>query len=64
MLAGFRQQPPIDLEVLEQLLLRVSRLVAELPEIRELDLNPVVVAPGSSGCVVLEARVRVDVTGR
>jgi acetyl coenzyme A synthetase (ADP forming)-like protein len=54
---GFRGAPPADEGALVQLLLRLSLLVAELPEVAELDLNPVLALP--SGCVAVDARVRV-----
>ena len=43
LLTGYRGHPPADLDALEETLLRVSRLVEEIPEIRELDLNPIFV---------------------
>jgi hypothetical protein len=44
---------------LEETLLRVSRLIAEVPEIRELDLNPIFALPPRQGCRVVDARIRV-----
>ena len=41
------------------LLHRLSALGEDLPEVAELDLNPVLVAP--DGCVAVDARVRVTV---
>jgi acetate---CoA ligase (ADP-forming) len=43
---------------LGHMLLRVSRLVEEVPEISELDLNPVFALPPGQGCRVVDARVR------
>jgi hypothetical protein len=40
---GYRGQPPLATDALESTLLRVNRLADELPEIAELDLNPVIV---------------------
>ena len=42
LLEGFRGQPPADLDALRELLLRISRLAEEVPEVSELDLNPVI----------------------
>jgi hypothetical protein len=42
--------PSADIETIEDLLLRVSRLVEEVPEIVELDLNPVIALPSGQGC--------------
>ena len=55
--AGFRGKPASDAHALADLLLRLSRLGEDLPEVAELDLNPVVGLP--SGYVVVDARVRV-----
>ena len=43
---------------LAQVLHRVSRLVEEMPEVAELDCNPVIVTP--DGAMVVDARLRVD----
>ncbi|MFI6654935.1 GNAT family N-acetyltransferase [Streptomyces sp. NPDC050523] len=47
---------PVDLEELEQLLLRLSRMASDLPQLAEADFNPVLASPG--GTTVLDARVR------
>jgi acetyl coenzyme A synthetase (ADP forming)-like protein len=59
LLEGYRGHPPADLEAIEELLLRLSRLVEELPEIAELDINPVKAFAPGQGCLILDARVRV-----
>jgi acetyl coenzyme A synthetase (ADP forming)-like protein len=59
LLTGYRGHPPADLEALEETLLRVSRLVEEIPEISELDLNPIFALPPGQGCRIVDARVRV-----
>jgi acyl-CoA synthetase (NDP forming) len=57
LLEGWRGSPPGDVRALEEVLLRVSLLVEDVPEIAEMDLNPVkVLAPGE-GCVTVDARV-------
>ena len=43
LLKGYRNHPPADLEKLEELLIRLSQLVIDFPEIVEMDINPVVV---------------------
>ncbi len=48
LLHGYRGHPPINIEDFEEALLRLSRLVEELPEISEVDMNPVI-APGACG---------------
>jgi acyl-CoA synthetase (NDP forming) len=57
LLLGHRGSPPADLAALRDLLLRVSRLADDLPEITELDLNPVIARP--DGVFVVDARVKV-----
>ena len=60
LLTGYRGHPSADLEALEQTLLRVSRLVEEIPEISELDLNPIFALPPCQGCRIVDARVRIE----
>ena len=51
-----------DIPAIEDLLLRVSRLVEEIPEISELDLNPVFALPPGQGCLIIDARIRIGGT--
>ena len=57
MLHGHGGAPAADLAALRDVLLRVSRLTEDLPEIAELDLNPVIARP--DGAVAANARIRV-----
>jgi acetate---CoA ligase (ADP-forming) len=57
LLDGYRGSAPCDVSALEEVLLRVSALVEDIPQIAELDLNPVVVLP--KGCIILDARIRI-----
>lgn len=57
LLFGWRGAEAVDTAALEELLLRVSQLVDDVPEIASVDLEPVVVAP--HGLAILGARVRV-----
>jgi acyl-CoA synthetase (NDP forming) len=57
LLLGHRGSPPADLAALRDLLLRVSRLADDLPEVTELDLNPVIARP--DGAYVVDARIKV-----
>jgi acyl-CoA synthetase (NDP forming) len=59
LLEGYRGHPPADQAALCELLLRASRLAEEVPEVRELDLNPVFALPPGSGYLIADARVRV-----
>jgi acetyltransferase len=60
LLQGYRNRPAVDLERLIEILIRFSYLASELPEIRELDVNPLLVWP--EGVCALDARVLVDKT--
>ena len=57
---GYRGHPAADVAAIEDLLLRVSRLVEDVHEVRELDLNPVFALPPGQGCRIVDARVGVD----
>jgi acetyl coenzyme A synthetase (ADP forming)-like protein len=56
LLTGFRGSQPVDTAALEDTLLRLGRLAAELPELAEADCNPLLA--GTSGCAVVDARLR------
>jgi acyl-CoA synthetase (NDP forming) len=53
---GFRGAPPADSAALADLVQRLAKLGEDIPEIAELDLNPVMGMP--SGCIVVDARIR------
>ena len=55
MLTQFRHLPPVDRAALEAVVLRVSEMAAELPEIDELDINPILA--DEAGAIALDARV-------
>jgi acetyltransferase len=57
-LQGFRGQPAADLDALALTLVRVSQLVVDVPEVRELDINPLLVDP--YGVIALDGRVVLD----
>jgi acyl-CoA synthetase (NDP forming) len=57
LVAGYRGAAPADAAALTELLLRLGRLAADVPEIAELDLNPVLAL--ADGCVAVDARIRV-----
>jgi acetyl coenzyme A synthetase (ADP forming)-like protein len=57
LLGGFRGAPAADRQAVADVVLRVGRLVEELPEVAELDLNPVIAKP--HGCIAVDARVRI-----
>ena len=55
---GFRAKPPANLRVLEEVLVKVSNLITDFPEIKELDINPLAVTGDSA--IALDARVILD----
>ena len=57
LLLGHRGRPAADLAAVRDLLLRVSRLADDLPEVTELDLNPVIARP--DGAFAVGARIKV-----
>ncbi|HSN04255.1 MAG TPA: GNAT family N-acetyltransferase [Nitrospira sp.] len=59
LLQGYRGHPAADVAAIEEVLLRLSRLVEEVPEISELDLNPIFALPPGQGCKIVDARIRV-----
>lgn len=55
MLGEFRGMPPVAMEALEAVLLRVSEMVCELPWLREMDINPLIV--DETAAFAVDARV-------
>lgn len=55
LLGAFRNRPPIDMNALENVLLRLSEMVCELPWLAELDINPLLV--DEYGALALDARI-------
>ena len=60
LLKGYRGHAAADTDAIEEVLLRISRLAEEIPEIGELDLNPVFALPPGEGCRIVDARIRVQ----
>ncbi|MBL0715012.1 MAG: bifunctional acetate--CoA ligase family protein/GNAT family N-acetyltransferase, partial [Desulfosarcina sp.] len=58
LLKGYRRQPAVPLEHLEEILIRLSRLVIDFPEIAELDINPAIVVGGRLRAA--DARIRLE----
>lgn len=58
LLTGYRGHPPADVGAVEDLLLRLSALVEAVPELAELDFNPVMALPPGGGVRIVDARVR------
>jgi acetyltransferase len=60
LLAGYRDRPAADLAALCRVLVQVSQMVIDLPELVELDINPLLT--GETGVLALDARVSVRAT--
>jgi len=59
---GFRGAPAADRPALLEVLQRISALVEIMPELVELDLNPVIVRPPGEGAIAVDARIRLALT--
>lgn len=58
LLGAFRHMPPVNMAALESLLLRVSEMVCELPWLKEMDINPLII--DENGALAADARILVD----
>jgi len=59
LLDGFRDQLPADREALIEILVNVSKLLAEHPEIENLDINPLIVWESGEGCIAVDAKIEI-----
>ncbi|HYA02163.1 MAG TPA: acetate--CoA ligase family protein [Syntrophobacteria bacterium] len=57
LLEGVRGEPPADRERLVGVIQRISHLLYDLPEIQELDVNPLKVLSAGNGCVAVDCRI-------
>jgi acetate---CoA ligase (ADP-forming) len=58
LLTGYRGSPPADVKALKNLLYRINALVEDVPEVAELDLNPVFVRPDGEGVLAVDVRMK------
>ena len=58
LLQGYRDEPAADIDAIAQVLVSVSQLLADVPELAELDINPLLA--NHEGAVALDARLRVS----
>jgi len=58
LLQGYRGKPPADLTKLEEIVLSFSNLIADFPEIAEMDINPIALSDGKA--FALDARIILD----
>jgi len=56
-LQGIRGEKPCDIETVVDLLVRLSHMLVDLPQIQEIDINPVLVFPEKEGALAVDARV-------
>ena len=59
LLAGFRNHPAADIAAICEVLLKVAYLGSEIPELAELEFNPVMALDAGRGCQIVDARARV-----
>ena len=57
MLAGARGRTPRDIAAIETCIQRLSQLAVECPQIKELDINPLIVLDEGKGCFAADARI-------
>ena len=58
LLKGYRNRPAADMEQLEEMIIRLSQLLIDFPEIAELDMNPVLIKEGNA--IAVDARILVS----
>lgn len=63
LLQGVRGMPPSDVGAIAECILRLSQLMSDLPELCELDINPLIVYPEGLGCVVADSRAHLHHSG-
>jgi len=56
-LEGFRGEPAYDIRAIADCLKRLSQLVMDFDEIKELDINPLIVYEKGKGCAIVDARI-------
>ena len=59
MLAGFRGAPPADRDAAVDVMVRLAQIMFDLPEIAEIEINPLMVMPRGEGAAAVDVRVRV-----
>jgi acetyl coenzyme A synthetase (ADP forming)-like protein len=63
LLEGYRGAEPGDIDAVAEALLRVSALIEDIPEMVEMDMNPVKVGAPGQGVRVVDARIKIKPTG-
>jgi acyl-CoA synthetase (NDP forming) len=62
LLLGYRGDNPVDVNALEEAILRVSQLVSDNRQIVELDINPILIFEANQEPIVLDARIKIKKT--
>jgi acyl-CoA synthetase (NDP forming) len=57
LLRGARGESPADIDAIEDVLVRVSALACDFPEILELDINPLIVSDRGGGAIAADVRI-------
>jgi len=60
-LNGIRGKVPRDIKAIRECLMRLSQLALECQQIKELDINPLIVLEETKGCYVADARILLDI---
>jgi acetyltransferase len=58
-LRGFRHLPPTDRDAVTDVLLRIAHLADDVPQLTEVEINPLRVLPEGEGAIAVDARIRV-----
>jgi acetyltransferase len=58
LLKGYRNAPPVDIKLLEEIMLLFSQLLIDFPQIKEIDMNPVLI--DEKEALILDARIAID----
>ncbi|HHT9128390.1 MAG TPA: acetate--CoA ligase family protein, partial [Candidatus Wujingus californicus] len=60
LLKGVRGERPVDINTLLNDILKLSQMVTDLPDIVEIDINPLIIFPEGSGTMALDARITIS----
>jgi len=60
-LNGYRNHPKGDIESVKGVLIKVSQMMSDLPEIKEIEMNPLIVGEDHSGSSAVDVRIVIDV---
>jgi len=58
LLSGYRNRPPANVALLEEILVRFSQMIIDFPQIKEVDINPIVI--DDKDAIAMDARIIID----